>query len=53
MELPATEVTEVVVSTSLMALAGLTDSSVGMSSKMLQTYISHLLRTDLYAPNRS
>ena len=51
-ELPAAEVIEVVVPTSLMGLAGLTDASVGMSSKMLQTYISHLLRRDLYAPNR-
>ena len=51
LELPAVEVIEAVVSMFLMGLGGLTDASVGMSSKMLQTYISHLPRTYLYAPN--
>jgi len=52
LELPA-DVIEAVVSIFLMGLGGLIDASIDMSSKMLQTYISHLARTDLYAPNRS
>ena len=47
MELPASVVIGPVALATLMGLAGLIYVSVAMSSKMLQTYISHLLRTDL------
>ena len=47
MELLASVVIGLVVSATLMGLVGSRYASVAMSSKMLQTYISHLLSTDL------
>ena len=47
MELPASVAIGLVVSATLIGLVGSIYASVAMSSKMLQTYISHLLSTYL------